>query len=227
PAAELRGLHDKAVTGIDATPNGLGLSCSADETLRIWETDGGTVRRQLEGHLGEVYTCRFFPSGVVALSGGVDMQLKIWSAESGRCAATLRGHTAAVQHTAIVDRGRNVLSVSRDGRCKLWDVGEQRCLADLCCLDSPVNCVALGDLPDGVERGVRTEPPDEREVGTEGRLVALGAEDGSVRLLHAHSRHLVGRCGPDCEPVYGLSAAGAALFTAARDGCVRRYRLPL
>ena len=52
------------------------------------------LQRELEGHYGDVYTSRFFPSGIVVLSGGSDMQLKIWSAETGQCAATLLGHTA-------------------------------------------------------------------------------------------------------------------------------------
>jgi len=52
------------------------------------------MQRRLEGHYGDVYTCRFFPSGVVILSGGADTQLKIWSAETGQCAATLTGHAA-------------------------------------------------------------------------------------------------------------------------------------
>ena len=52
------------------------------------------MQRRLEGHYGDVYTCRFFPSGIVILSGGADTQLKIWSAETGKCAATLTGHTA-------------------------------------------------------------------------------------------------------------------------------------
>ena len=52
------------------------------------------LQRQLDGHFGDVYTCRFFPSGIVILTGGADMQLKIWSAETGQCAATLRGHLA-------------------------------------------------------------------------------------------------------------------------------------
>lgn len=43
-----------------------------------------------------MYTCRFFPSGVVVLSGGADTQLKIWSAETGQCAATLTGHSAGI-----------------------------------------------------------------------------------------------------------------------------------
>lgn len=55
------------------------------------------LQRDLQGHLGDVYTCKFFPSGVVVLSGGADMQLKVWSAETGQCAANIIGHKAGTQ----------------------------------------------------------------------------------------------------------------------------------
>ena len=45
------------------------------------------------GHISDVNTCRFFPSGKVVLSGGADLRLKIWSAEDGSCPVTLKGHT--------------------------------------------------------------------------------------------------------------------------------------
>ena len=61
------------------------------------------LQRELEGHYGDVYTCRFFPSGIVVLSGGSDMQLKIWSAETGQCATTLLGHTAGKKCFVCVD----------------------------------------------------------------------------------------------------------------------------
>ena len=92
---------------MDVTPGGLGVSSDSDERLLIWETASGDVRvshpllhfefclcscihfvpiqRSLEGHLSDVYCCRFFPSGIVVLSGGADMQVKVWAAEDGRC----------------------------------------------------------------------------------------------------------------------------------------------
>lgn len=44
--------------------------------------------------MGDIYKAKFFPSGMVVLSGGADTQLKIWSAETGLCAATMVGHKA-------------------------------------------------------------------------------------------------------------------------------------
>lgn len=51
------------------------------------------VQHDLQGHISDVNTCRFFPSGKVVLSGGADLRLKIWSAEDGSCPVTLKGHT--------------------------------------------------------------------------------------------------------------------------------------
>lgn len=56
-------------------------------------------QRSLEGHIGDVYTCRFFPSGLVMLSGGADFQLRIWSAETGECPVVLKGHSAGMLDT--------------------------------------------------------------------------------------------------------------------------------
>ena len=53
-------------------------------------------QRNLEGHVGDVYTCGFFPSGIVILSAGADMMVKIWSAETGACATTITGHKAGI-----------------------------------------------------------------------------------------------------------------------------------
>lgn len=52
------------------------------------------MQRDLVGHYGDVYCCRFFPSGIVVLSGGADTQLRIWAADDGQCAVTLAGHKA-------------------------------------------------------------------------------------------------------------------------------------
>lgn len=51
------------------------------------------LQHDLQGHISDVNTCKFFPSGKVVLSGGADLRLKIWSAEDGSCPVTLKGHT--------------------------------------------------------------------------------------------------------------------------------------
>ncbi|CAH8596908.1 unnamed protein product [Schistosoma guineensis] len=111
-------------------------------SVYLYETITGNIRRSLEGHVGDVYTCKFFPSGLVALTAGSDMQLKIWCLITGRCAATLGlnctnsnnknepgGHRTGILDTAIIDRGRNIASIDRLGWLRVWDVATQTCIS--------------------------------------------------------------------------------------------------
>ena len=132
PVSSVSGLVTRGVTGVEVSTGGLGVVTSSEgSSVTVWETDTGKVRRQLEGHLGQVYTARMFPSGVVVLSSGADMRLKIWSATTGECPVTLTGHTQAVTDTAIVGVGKNIISVSKDGSVRLWSCGERRCVGVL------------------------------------------------------------------------------------------------
>ncbi|XP_060080166.1 proteasomal ATPase-associated factor 1-like [Ylistrum balloti] len=182
----------KTISCVDTTPGGLGVSADSLGRLRIWQTSNGEIRRELEGHLGDVYTCRFFPSGLVVLSGGSDMQLKIWSAETGKCGATLIGHRAGVQDTAIVDRGRNIVSCGRDGTARLWDVGQQACLDVFSDCGGEVNCCSIG-VPSDVcgDLGQPAAPPSDREVLTEGKLLLLGCENKTLQGYGLQSRKKV------------------------------------
>lgn len=49
----------------------------------------------------DVNCCRFFPSGLVVLSGGMDAQLKIWSVEDASCAVTFQGHRGGRECSAF------------------------------------------------------------------------------------------------------------------------------
>lgn len=42
----------------------------------------------------DINCCRFYPSGMVLLSGGMDMTVRIWSVETGECPRVLKGHKA-------------------------------------------------------------------------------------------------------------------------------------
>lgn len=308
PLTTLNKVHRerKSIHSLDVTSGGLGVSSDSDGQLKIWETQTGEVRRILDGHYGDVYTCRFFPSGVVVLSGGVDMQLKIWSAETGHCAATLKGHIAGILDTSIVDRGRNIVSCGRDGTAKLWDCGTQTCLGTYSAAAGNVNCCSLQNTGNHIELGRPSESPSELEVGTEGKLLLLGCDkqslqgyglnskqkvfgldcydsvnsccflsdsvvacgmqdghitivdirnigvplkewkecrnailsllpykggffcstgDGSCFFVNHNYQTLVELCGSDCDPLYKTVTDGKCVYTACRDGHIRKYNL--
>ncbi|KAK0064568.1 proteasomal ATPase-associated factor 1 [Biomphalaria pfeifferi] len=192
PTITFTGLHThkKQVTGLDTTLGGLGVSCDSEGKLKIWQTSDGEIRRELLGHVGDVYTCRFFPSGIVILSAGADTMIKIWSAESGSCAATITGHKAAVLDSVIVDRGRNIITSSRDGTAKLWDVGQQTCLATFEDIGGDVKCCSLEVPENTIELGTPVSQSD-REVATEGKMLLLGCENGSLQGFGLASREQI------------------------------------
>ncbi|XP_023377412.1 proteasomal ATPase-associated factor 1 isoform X2 [Pteropus vampyrus] len=185
-------IHAKSITCLDiSSGGGLGVSSSADGTMKIWQASNGELRRVLEGHVFDVNCCRFFPSGLVVLSGGMDAQLKIWSAEDASCVVTFKGHKGGILDTAIVDRGRNVVSGSRDGTVRLWDCGRSACLGVIADCGSSINGVAVGAADNSINLGSPEQMPSEREVGTESKMLLLAREDKKLQCLGLQSRQPV------------------------------------
>jgi len=175
------------VSRIDVSSGGLGVVAGNTNSPCVWDTQNGTVRRVLSGHVGEVYSARLFPSGVVVLTAGADMQLKIWSAQDGSCPVTLTGHTQAIMDTAIVERGKNVISVSRDGTARLWNCGEKKCVSVLASFEDQLNCCCIGENTVFQPKSKPTSH-DDGEIGTEGKVLAVGGEGGRVTVLDVASR---------------------------------------
>lgn len=109
--------------------------------------------------------------------------------DDGSCAATITGHKGAINDIASVDKGRNVISVGRDGSCKLWDVGQSKCLRDISESASIVNGCAIQQMTSDVLMQVVEDEVkiNEREVGTENKLVACAYEDGTLNIAAAQS----------------------------------------
>ncbi|KAJ1651355.1 hypothetical protein IWQ61_008059 [Dispira simplex] len=126
-------LPSGAVQAFDVTPDSAPLYVVGGQSgqLKVVDAEVGSEQIALVGHKGDITTCRFFPSGKVALSGSTDLQLRIWSAINGSNPVTLTGHTKAITDTAIIGRGRTILSTSRDGTVRLWECGTSRQLAKL------------------------------------------------------------------------------------------------
>ncbi|XP_054272041.1 proteasomal ATPase-associated factor 1-like [Macrosteles quadrilineatus] len=181
------GIHKKGITSLSVSSKGLSVSVCKDNQLLVWDFNQGELKCTLSGHVGDVYKCKFFPSGVVVLSGGADMQLKVWCAMTGKCPVTLTGHTMAVTDFDFIDKGKNILSVSKDGTAKLWSCSAACCIADIAKLSSTINCCHVFSAP-FLSLGVPSDPPSEEEVETKDKAVLLGCEDGSVHCVAVYSR---------------------------------------
>ncbi|XP_026738669.1 proteasomal ATPase-associated factor 1 [Trichoplusia ni] len=175
-------IHKKAVLSVAVSSHSLAVSSCEEDKLLVWDSRTSEVSLDLKGHGGPIYKCKFFPSGIVVLSAGADGSCRIWSAESGINPVTLKGHAMAVTDICIIEKGRNVISVSRDGSAKLWDVGESNCLADVVEGHGQLNCCAIATTTD------IAEVDNEREVGTNNKLLIVGCESGLVVCAHVAKR---------------------------------------
>ncbi|KAF0986331.1 hypothetical protein HZS_2701, partial [Henneguya salminicola] len=76
----------------------------------------------LSGHSGELYTCRFHPSGSTLVSAGHDKNILVWNT-FGECEniAALRAHKGAVTEISFSYDGERMLTSSVDKTVGLWD----------------------------------------------------------------------------------------------------------
>jgi hypothetical protein len=65
----------------DAKPPTL-LTCSADQTVRVWNENGGEVRT-LKGHTDWVYALAISPDGTLAASGAWNGEVRVWKVADG------------------------------------------------------------------------------------------------------------------------------------------------
>ena len=94
-------------------------SCSADKTIKVWDTSSGIELSTLNGHVDRVLTIALLPNGWLA-SGSSDTTIKLWSLEERREVRTLRGHTKSVVSLAVLKNG-NLVSYSKDDTIKIWN----------------------------------------------------------------------------------------------------------
>ncbi|KAJ1905645.1 hypothetical protein LPJ81_001809 [Coemansia sp. IMI 209127] len=212
---------------------GLLVACGDDGVMDVYDTDEGTHRVRLDGHLGDVTCCQFFPSGQVVLSGATDMRLKVWSASDGTNPVTLVGHTAPITDTAIVGVGKNVMSAAKDGTVRLWHCGSAALLHTFELSEQPVNKIELvsrseQDISSSAYQQQQQQKDRENESETSGKLVAVACEDGRALLLDLYTRETVAELGSIGDPpvrAIAYDAAREIVFSGLSNGTVNVWSI--
>uniref|UniRef100_A0A1I7XT02 WD_REPEATS_REGION domain-containing protein n=1 Tax=Heterorhabditis bacteriophora TaxID=37862 RepID=A0A1I7XT02_HETBA len=94
PDDEIGNVHPSAIRSMDVSCTGnMIVSTDSSGNMSVINSMNGDVLRKLEGHIMDIYKCRFFPSGMVVLSAGMDLTVRVWSVETGQCVRTFKGHT--------------------------------------------------------------------------------------------------------------------------------------
>lgn len=163
------------------------------------------------GHVSDVTSVRFFPSGEVLLSTSLDMHARIFSALDGTCPRTLQGHTRAVVGSAILGRGRQVATGSADHTVRVWDVGRGTTV-QVWTRDEPVAALGVYGAADATP-----------EVPT-GALLAGGASGVAAwDLREAPGAAWTLALPSAAHNVSALCAYDASVWVGTHDGAVAVY----
>jgi WD40 repeat protein/serine/threonine protein kinase len=162
----LRG-HKNAIWSVAFSPDGSRIvSCSHDQTIKVWDTESGVEVMTLHGHKSMVTSVAFSPDGRRIVSGSRDNTLKIWDAESGSEVMTLRGHREHVNSVAYSPDGRRIASGSTDKTLKVWDA------------ESGIEVMTLKEH-EGYVISVAFSP--------DGRWIVVGCFDSTIKVWDASS----------------------------------------
>jgi WD40 repeat protein len=95
-------------------------SGSADNTVKLWNTQTGEVIKTFTGHTGRIYGVSFDGNSKMLASGSADNTVKLWDTQTGEV-KTLNGHIGQVYGVSFSPNGEIIASGSGDNTVKLWD----------------------------------------------------------------------------------------------------------
>ncbi len=129
------------------------LAGGSDGTLRLWDVQSGTERKQISG-LKRVHCVALSPDGRYGASGGgvrgpggagwEDTEVRLWDLDSGKEVHAFAGHTAPVSHVCFSPDGKRLLSAASGG-WQLWDVEGRRKLEGATVPNATPRVAFLGD----------------------------------------------------------------------------------
>ena len=82
--------HTGPIWGLESTGKHELISCSQDNSIKIWNTTSGECVRSLIGHDDAVFFFKVFANETFVSSS--NEIIKIWDLASGQCTHTLDGH---------------------------------------------------------------------------------------------------------------------------------------
>ena len=113
--------HQKLVNYVSFSPDGRYIvSCSFDNSVKIWDGIKGTFLASLRGHVALVYQCAWSPDSRLLVTCSKDTTLKVWDIRSKKLMIDLPGHADEVYAVDWSLDGSRVASGGKDKHIRLW-----------------------------------------------------------------------------------------------------------
>lgn len=188
--------HQINLTDVAFAPDGSSLAtCSADESIRLWDLGLGCESGVLQGHRGPIYRALFSADGSTLASGGWDHEVRIWDVATRRCRQVLTGIT---RHPV------DALAFAADGsRAAATGTGVQDTPRQLLVWDTTTAATVFShDVPGNVS--------------SRSSAVALTADGTVLGYADAHQHVILVdlATGAQRELLHDLAYVGALAFTA-------------
>ncbi|KAJ3246080.1 SCF ubiquitin ligase complex subunit cdc4 [Chytriomyces hyalinus] len=170
------------------------VSGSDDQTIHIYDTNTGRLRRKLSGHDGGVWALQYWGDSLV--SGSTDRTVRVWDMDTGMCTHLFEGHTSTVRCLIIIPpspagsevAGETVMEPteplivtgSRDASLRVWRLPNPK-------TDRP-------HVPNTAAGVIRTHPGNNTYDNSGNNpyfLHTLTGHTNSVRAIAGHGRILV------------------------------------
>ncbi|KAK6924753.1 Anaphase-promoting complex subunit 4, WD40 domain [Dillenia turbinata] len=169
-----------------------------DRSIKIWDTNNGSLSRTLYGCLGSVLDLTITHDNTSVVAASSSNNLYVWDVSSGRIRHTLTGHTDKVCAVDVSKvSNRHVVSAAYDRTIKAWDLQKGYCVNTIIFTS---NCNAVCFSMDG-------------------QTICSGHVDGNLRLWNIQSGKFLSEVAAHSLAITSISLSrnGNVVLTSGRD----------
>ncbi|KAK6920601.1 Autophagy-related protein 16 domain [Dillenia turbinata] len=169
-----------------------------DRSIKIWDTNNGSLSCTLYGCLGSVLDLTITHDNRSIIAASSSNNLYVWDVGSGRIRHTLTGHTDKVCAVDVSKvSSRHIVSAAYDRTIKAWDLQKGYCVNTII---FPSNCNAVC-------------------FGMDGQTICSGHVDGNLRLWDIQTGKLLSEVAAHSLAITSISLSrnGNVVLTSGRD----------